>query len=177
MLRLQLKRPSAKRRLRSFVWARRRFRQAHLNTEYARRVCEQIGAALKDLTREYTVVLRSTLLPGTTRRELLPRLEKFSGKAEGNGFNIAYNPEFLREGTAVADFFAPPKTVIRRGTRSQQPKQSADLYKGLPGAFHSPRWRKPNWSSMRTTLSMPSRLFLVTRLALLLNRSEWTAIA
>lgn len=106
-----------------------------LNTEYARRVCEQIGTAMKDLTREYTVVLRSTLLPGTTRRELLPRLEKFSGKSEGNGFNIAYNPEFLREGTAVADFFAPPKTVVGAEHESTA-KLVSDLYKGLPGAFH-----------------------------------------
>lgn len=106
-----------------------------LNTEYARRVCEQIGATIKDLTRSHTVVLRSTLLPGTTRRELLPRLEQFSGKSEGNGFQIAYNPEFLREGSAVSDFFGPPKTVIG-AEREAAAKQVADLYKGLPGPFH-----------------------------------------
>lgn len=106
-----------------------------LNTEYARRVCEQIGAAMKPLDRPFTVVVRSTLLPGTTRKELLPNLEKHSGKTEGNGFRLAYNPEFLREGTAVADFFAPPKTVVgadHEGTA----RLAADLYKGLPGAFH-----------------------------------------
>jgi len=106
-----------------------------LNTEYARRVCEQIGAAIKTLDRNHTVIIRSTLLPGTTRRELLPRLEKFSGKSEGNGFYIAYNPEFLREGSAVADFFGPPKTVIG-SEREIAAQQVAELYKGLPGDFH-----------------------------------------
>jgi GDP-mannose 6-dehydrogenase len=106
-----------------------------LNTEYARRVCEQIGEAIKKLDRPHTVVVRSTLLPGTTRKELLPRLEKFSGKGEGNGFYIAYNPEFLREGTAVRDFFDPPKTVIG-AEREVAAKQVAALYEGLPGAFH-----------------------------------------
>ncbi|MBK6909809.1 MAG: UDP-glucose/GDP-mannose dehydrogenase family protein [bacterium] len=107
-----------------------------LNTEYARRVCEQIGEAIKGLDRVHTVIIRSTLLPGTTRKELLPRLEKFSGKAEGSGFYIAYNPEFLREGSAVADFFGPPKTVIG-ADRELAAQQVADLYKGLPGAFHN----------------------------------------
>lgn len=107
-----------------------------LNTEYARRVCEQIGSAIKTLNRSHTVVIRSTLLPGTTRRELLPRLEEFSGKAEGTGFYIAYNPEFLREGSAVADFFGPPKTVIG-AERDYAAKLVADLYKGLPGPFHT----------------------------------------
>lgn len=105
-----------------------------LNTEYARRVCEQIGDAMRKLDRQYTVIIRSTLLPGTTRRELLPRLEQHSGKAEGSGFSIAYNPEFLREGTAVADFFNPPKTVIG-AERENSGNTVAELYKSLPGPF------------------------------------------
>lgn len=107
-----------------------------LNTEYARRVCEQIGDAIKGLDRLHTVIIRSTLLPGTTRRELLPRLEQHSGKSEGNGFQIAYNPEFLREGSAVSDFFGPPKTVIG-AEREAAAAIVAELYKGLPGPFHT----------------------------------------
>ncbi len=106
-----------------------------LNTVYARRVCEQIGAAIKELKRPHTVVIRSTLLPGTTRKELIPRLEKSSGKSDGSGFFVAYNPEFLREGTAVGDFFEPPKTVVG-ADHVLAAKQVADLYKGLPGAVH-----------------------------------------
>jgi GDP-mannose 6-dehydrogenase len=83
-----------------------------LNIEYVQRVAEEIGAAMRTLNRSHTVVIRSTLLPGTTRRELLPRLEECSGKKEGDGFQLAYNPEFMREGTAVLDFYEPPKTVI-----------------------------------------------------------------
>lgn len=106
-----------------------------LNTEYARRVCEQIGLAIRKLDRTFTVVVRSTLLPGTTRRELLPILEKSSGKTAGQGFQLGYNPEFLREGTAVADFFAPPKTVVGAENHATAELISA-LYAGLPGEFH-----------------------------------------
>jgi GDP-mannose 6-dehydrogenase len=83
-----------------------------LNTEYVQRVAAEIGAALREISRPHTIVIRSTLLPGTTRREIVPRLERFSGKKEGKDFFIAYNPEFLREGTAIRDFYEPPKTVV-----------------------------------------------------------------
>jgi GDP-mannose 6-dehydrogenase len=84
----------------------------NLDLKYIGRVCEQIGAAIQDKTTRHTVVIRSTILPGTMHKIVIPALEKFSGKRAGIDFGVCHNPEFLREGSAVKDFNAPPKTVI-----------------------------------------------------------------
>ena len=84
----------------------------NLDLGYMQQVCEEIGRALKDKTTHHLVVLRSTMLPGATEDLLLPILEASSGKKAGDGFDICYNPEFLREGTSVDDFYAPPKIVV-----------------------------------------------------------------
>ena len=83
-----------------------------LDLRYIRRVCEQIGAALKDKEGRHVVAIRSTVLPGTVRSIVIPILEEASGKSAGSDFGVCHNPEFLREGSAVKDFNAPPKTVI-----------------------------------------------------------------
>ncbi len=103
-----------------------------MSTEYLERVAEQIGAALADQGRRHTVVFRSTMLPGTCTELLVPILEKASGLTAGVDFGVAVNPEFLREGSSVRDFFEPPKTVIGElDTRSGD--MVASLYEGLPG--------------------------------------------
>jgi len=84
----------------------------NLDLRYIRRICEQIGEALKTKTARHTVVIRSTILPGTMRQIVIPTLEEFSGKKAGVDFGVCSNPEFLREGSAVKDFRSPPKTVI-----------------------------------------------------------------
>ncbi|MBU0507916.1 nucleotide sugar dehydrogenase [bacterium] len=101
-----------------------------LNTEYVKRVASDIGKALRDSSHPHTVVIRSTLIPGTTRREVLPRLEKESGKKEGKDFSLTYNPEFLREGSAIRDFYEPPKTVVG-ALRPETAGQAAKLYNGI----------------------------------------------
>jgi GDP-mannose 6-dehydrogenase len=83
-----------------------------LDLKFIRRVCEQIGEVLKDKAARHTVVIRSTILPGTMRRIVIPALEESSGKKAGTDFGVCHNPEFLREGSAVKDFNSPPKTVI-----------------------------------------------------------------
>jgi len=83
-----------------------------LNLDYVQRVCEQIGAAIKTSNRPHSVVMRSTMLPGTMKDLVIPTLESSSGKTAGVDFGVCNNPEFLREGTAVYDFYNPPKTVI-----------------------------------------------------------------
>lgn len=83
-----------------------------LNTDYVTRVCEDIGSGLAKKNAFHVVVVRSTLLPGTTEEMLQPILENCSGKTTGVGFGLGYNPEFLREGTSIKDFFDPPYTVI-----------------------------------------------------------------
>ncbi len=83
-----------------------------LDLSFVRRVCEQIGAELRDKDAFHLVVVRSTMLPGSMRDVVIPTLEQSSGKNAGADFGVCINPEFLREGTAVHDFHFPPKTVI-----------------------------------------------------------------
>jgi GDP-mannose 6-dehydrogenase len=84
----------------------------NLDLTHVRHVCEQIGQALKEKAARHTVVIRSTILPGTMRRMVIPVLEETSGKKAGKDFGLCNNPEFLREGSAVQDFALPSKTVI-----------------------------------------------------------------
>ena len=84
----------------------------NLDLSYVRRVCEQIGEALRDSDAYHVVAVRSTMLPGSMRGVVIPTLETASGKTAGVDFGVCSNPEFLREGTAVWDYYHPPKTVI-----------------------------------------------------------------
>src|SRR5438552_573778 len=84
----------------------------NLDLRFIRRICEQIGDALKHKSSKHTVVIRSTVLPGTMRKIVIPILEESSQKKASFDFGVCHNPEFLREGSAVMDFYAPPKTVI-----------------------------------------------------------------
>jgi GDP-mannose 6-dehydrogenase len=83
-----------------------------LDLSYVRRVCEQVGSELARADGFKVVTVRSTMLPGTMESVVIPTLEQFSGKRAGHDFGVCINPEFLREGTAIADFDHPPKTVI-----------------------------------------------------------------
>ena len=83
-----------------------------LDLKYVRNVCNQIGEVLKDKADYHVVVARSTMLPGSMLEVVIPTLEEASGKKAGVDFGVCNNPEFLREGTAVHDFYNPPKTVI-----------------------------------------------------------------
>jgi GDP-mannose 6-dehydrogenase len=75
-------------------------------------VVRQIGAALSSKDGYHTIVMRSTVLPGTLRRVVVPLIERQSGRRPGSGFGVAMNPEFLREANAVADFYDPSLTLI-----------------------------------------------------------------
>ena len=83
-----------------------------LDLSYVQRVSEEIGAALAAKDAFHVVVARSTMLPGSTEEVVVPALESASGKRRGGDFAVAFNPEFLREGTSIADFHDPPFTVI-----------------------------------------------------------------
>ena len=83
-----------------------------LDLTYVRRVVQQIGAQLAGGDGYRVVVIRSTLLPGSMQRVVIPLLEESSGRKAGRDFGVCINPEFLREGTAIYDYDHPPKTVI-----------------------------------------------------------------
>jgi GDP-mannose 6-dehydrogenase len=107
-------------------------RSGKLDLCYVERVAREIGAALKQKQSHHVIVLRSTVLPGTTESLVIPALEQASGRRAGVDFTVCYNPEFMREGCAVADFHQPPYTVLG----AQNPKHLAvlrELYKDVPG--------------------------------------------
>ncbi|WP_417691901.1 nucleotide sugar dehydrogenase [Roseibium sp.] len=83
-----------------------------LNTSYVKTVAEQIGAALRDKDDFHVVVMRSTILPGTMDEVVLPSLVEASGKTPGVDFGVAYYPEFLRESTAIEDYYEPGAIVF-----------------------------------------------------------------
>jgi GDP-mannose 6-dehydrogenase len=87
-------------------------RNGSLDFTYLGRVCEQIGDALRESSTYHVVVIRSTVLPGTTHELVIPTLERASGRTYGSGFGVSVNPEFLREGTAINDFRHPPLTLV-----------------------------------------------------------------
>jgi GDP-mannose 6-dehydrogenase len=103
-----------------------------IDLRYVRRVCEQIGRTLATHHGAPVIVMRSTMLPGTMREVVLPTLEKFSGKRAGEEFGVCINPEFLREGTAVHDYYHPPKTVIGEVNRASGDLLAA-VYAKMPG--------------------------------------------
>lgn len=83
-----------------------------LDLRHIEAVSRQIGQALAQKSSPHHVVVRSTILPGSTETVVIPALESASGKRAGVDFFVAYNPEFMREGTAIADFFQPPCTIL-----------------------------------------------------------------
>jgi GDP-mannose 6-dehydrogenase len=104
-----------------------------LDLAYLERVAEQVGEALKDKASYHVVVVRSTVLPGTTHEVVIPALERTSGKKYGTGFGVTVNPEFLREGTAIHDFRHPPLTLVGHNYTSD-----AEPTKALYGRVDAP---------------------------------------
>ncbi|MCM2681229.1 nucleotide sugar dehydrogenase [Echinimonas agarilytica] len=84
----------------------------NLNLEYIRLVCKDIGEAIKAKGTHHTVVIRSTVLPGSVMGVVRPVLEDYTGMRAGIDFGLAVNPEFLRESTAIDDYDHPPMTVV-----------------------------------------------------------------
>lgn len=83
-----------------------------LDLRHVNQVCREIGSSLKSKVERHTVVIRSTMLPGTIENTVVPALEESSGKRAVSDFGICINPEFLREGSSLKDFHAPPFTLI-----------------------------------------------------------------
>ncbi|UTF59850.1 nucleotide sugar dehydrogenase [Gilvimarinus sp. DA14] len=109
-----------------------------LDLTYVRAVCQDVGKALKQKNTRHTIVIRSTVLPGTVRSVIIPVLEEASGLKAGTDFGLAMNPEFLRESTAIEDYDKPPMTVI-----GELDKESGDPLEEIYKVLDAPIVRKP----------------------------------
>jgi GDP-mannose 6-dehydrogenase len=125
-----------------------------LDLRYVEHVCEAIGKAIGEKTDSHVVVIRSTMLPGTTDNLVIPTLERSSNKKAGQDFGVCVNPEFLREGSSLKDFYAPPFTLIGADDEEttalvrqlyanlsvplfQTPIRTAEMVKYVCNSFHA----------------------------------------
>ena len=104
-----------------------------LDLDHLLAATETVGKALAGSDRYHVVAVRSTMLPGSLVEQVIPVLERSSGRRAGAGFGVAVNPEFLREGDAVEDFTNPPFTLI-----GQYDERSGATVAGLYGRIESP---------------------------------------
>ena len=105
-------------------------KNGEIDLSHLKQVAGEIGEALKTKDAFHTVVIRSTVFPGSIEDVVIPAIEASSGKTEGRDFGVVANPEFMREGTAIEDFDDPPFIII--GERSAgSGKALADLYSFL----------------------------------------------
>lgn len=104
--------------------------KGHLNLEYIFKVAEDIGYALREKHEFHIIAIRSTIMPGTCDK-FADKVESVSGKKRNKDFAVVDNPEFLREGTAVNDYFFPPLTLIGSDNK-QAAEKVAELYRQLP---------------------------------------------
>ena len=108
------------------------FDGSEIDLTYIKQVSEQIGIVLKEKSSYHLVVVKSTVVPGTTDTVVLPILEQASGKKAGVDFGVGMNPEFLREGEAVEDFLSPDRIVVG-GLDSKSQDLLEKVYEGFPG--------------------------------------------
>ncbi|RPG75809.1 MAG: UDP-glucose/GDP-mannose dehydrogenase family protein [Euryarchaeota archaeon TMED85] len=99
-----------------------------IDLQYIEKVSKEIGQVLKNKPSYHVVVVKSTVVPGTTDELVLPLLEKYSCKKAGKDFGVGMNPEFLREGSAITDFMSPDRIVIGGIDKKTQNKLN-DIYK------------------------------------------------
>jgi GDP-mannose 6-dehydrogenase len=115
-------------------------RSGKLDLGHVEPVCRDIGKVLKEKNSFHLVVLRSTVLPGTAEKIVIPVLEQTSGKRLGKDFGVCVNPEFMREGTAVEDFLEPSMTVIG-SSHTSHAVILRELYTWTPGRFFETSFR------------------------------------
>jgi GDP-mannose 6-dehydrogenase len=135
-------------------------RSGKLDLGHVEPVCRDIGQVLKGKQVFHLVVLRSTVLPGTAEGIVIPALEQTSGKRLGKDFGVCVNPEFMREGTAVADFLEPSMTIIGAGD-AQHAAWLRELYAWAPGRIFETSFRSAEmvkyvcnaWHALKVTFA------------------------
>jgi GDP-mannose 6-dehydrogenase len=106
-----------------------------IDLTYVLRVAEQIGTALRAKDGFHTIVIRSTVMPGTIDTQVIPAVEAASGRKHGRGFAVCSNPEFLREGTSIKDFHEPPFTLVG-AVDPQHAQPVLGIYAGVKAPSH-----------------------------------------
>lgn len=131
----------------------------NIDLTYIYNVVDQIGQSLRDKNTYHTILIRSTVAPGTVRQSI-KRIENISGKVYERDFAVASNPEFLREGSAIADFFNPPYTII--GTDSDKCAKiitslyssiEAPIYTLLPEESEMIKYANNNFHALKITFA------------------------
>jgi UDPglucose 6-dehydrogenase len=125
----------------TFVAAGTPFDGREIDLKYVRQIATQIGTVLRKKPGYHVVVVKSTVVPGTTDTVVLPLLEQASGKKAGRDFGVGMNPEFLSEGVAVADFMNPDRIVLG-GIDARSQDVLAEVYANFPDDV--PRLRTTN---------------------------------
>jgi UDPglucose 6-dehydrogenase len=122
------------------------------------RASEDIGKALKEKKAYHTVVVKSTVVPGTTEGVVIPSIEALSGKRAGQDFGVCMNPEFLREGKALEDFMKPDRVVI-----GELDRKSGDVMHSIYSGFSAPIVR----TKLKTAemIKYASNSFLATKIS------------
>ena len=130
-----------------------------IDLNHIRKICQETGSILARKTTFHTVVIRSTVAPGTIR-ECAAIIEKASGRRLNTDFGMAANPEFLREGTAVSDFYEPPYTVIgptceqsESALKQLYDKIAAPLYSLLPEEAEMIEYANNNFHAVKVTFA------------------------
>ena len=111
----------------SFIAVGTPFDGDNIDLTYIKTVTTQIGETLREKSTYHVVVVKSTVVPGTTNSVILPLLETASGKQAGRDFGVGMNPEFLREGEAIHDFMHPDRIVLG-GIDQQSLQYLSELY-------------------------------------------------
>ncbi|KTG10996.1 UDP-glucose 6-dehydrogenase [Haloprofundus marisrubri] len=138
--------------------------EGRIDTSIITAGAEQLGAALAESEERPLVVVKSTVVPGTTENELIPALERGSGSTVGEAFDVAVNPEFLREGTAVSDFLHPDKVVFGA--------QHARAYETL-NELYAPLFERTDTAVVRTgireaeMIKYANNAFLASKISLI----------
>jgi len=129
-----------------------------IDLKYVEESAKSIGKALKEKNNYHVVVVKSTVIPGTTDSVVIPILEEFSGKVAGKDFGVCMNPEFLREGKAIHDFMNPDRIVI-----GEYDKKSGDKIYKLYKNFNCPIMR----TSLRAAemIKYAANAFLATKIS------------
>jgi len=101
-----------------------------IQLDYINRIAEQIGDILREMDSYHVVNIRSTVLPGTIEKKIIPIIESYSKKKAASGFGVCMNPEFMREGSSISDYYNPPFTVIGE-INKKSGNIVAELYKSI----------------------------------------------